>query len=322
MVLCLSCATAAQATTGGPSGDGSFCLERDGRRILYLSSQSGESGTLMAIDVATGQRSRLVECSQQDEERTRLLASCEPLQPVALSELGWTLRVSGQITPPPIPEEPPEDITLLRITCPQTLTVKKRSRVLGSVDFAVCCVGPGDSAPRTVRTTVYVAPGKRFALLQFSYLGNCYETGYQRTEFMLLRSVFGPAGSPAMATGAAPLEVPLAWPPIDYPAFYNTVGMQLYRRGDLWSAEPFFATAYQRSLPGKPHLLSLYNRAAALARLGVTDRALAALEELFAFEKERATYVRKVQADADFDSLREHKRLRELIAPNDAGGPL
>jgi tetratricopeptide (TPR) repeat protein len=321
----LLAALPAEATTGGSSSAGGFCLERGGKRILYVYSQGGESGCedLKAIELATGRDSVLLGCYQGQLERTKLLEGCQPLVPARLEELGLGAEIhqAGSPTYEVIRGGQPVLADDFSTRCPQALTLQRGTQRLSQWNFAPCCNSMySEETPPVAAMTAYALPGKPFLLLLLRHPGRCYESGYIQDESLLVPDAFGAQGAPRLQ-GKDP-RLTKTWalldlPALDLPRLYNEAGFSLYQKGHLAEAVGYFHRAYEQSLWGPRHLLALYNEAATLSRLGRTDEVLARLRLLLSYAAERERFRKKLAQDKDFASMRADPRLTALLKEKD-----
>lgn len=318
--------SAASATTGGSEYAGGFCLEPGGKRVLYGRGDSSEAGngtTIIAIELATGKSTQLVSGENYEEAELagpKAMEGCTPLVAAKLAELGiqaTTRTPRGGNEHAFDGKTLPQAEMFSRLMHPQILSLKSGIKTLASEPFGVCYLSTSPAV-----ATAFIAPGKTFALVAFTFRGLCYEGGYDAVKIFFLPNAVRSDAVKKLATRKPGEEVftsiPIEAPTVKLDRLLNDAGMALYRAGLPVEAAAYFEAAYLHSKSGKtPYLLAQFNRAAALATAGETEGALHEVAVLLSYRSEREKYRAKVRKDPDFKTLLGDDRLRALLADDD-----
>lgn len=236
------------ATSGGDSSVGGFCLAPDGRRILYVASEGGESGcndSIYSLDVSSGRSTVVMACEFDegaDKRRQKVLQGCTPLVATSPSTLGLgaTLRSRGGApTFTSLPDDP-RDSFLERATYPQRVELRRAGTVVGAHDLSSCLFS---SKPKVARLTLFVAPQQPFAVLTVTHPGSCSESGYLRDELVLFPRLFGARGAPAPRPSSREELVALKRPDVEFSDVLLSAAKQLERAKRHAAAEQYRQTA-------------------------------------------------------------------------------
>jgi len=208
-----------------------------------------------------------------------------------------------------------------RPRCGYELSLAQAGQGVVGAAIEPCC------GARELQVQGFPLPATTDLAVVVTFLGKCFESGYQTHTVAVARAVStaperiiraGRSGRiPTDDNGRPRGELRIDLPPFafDYGRLLGDAGFRAYQQGSYAVAIEYFDSAYERSRESIPDLEALFNLAATQSKVADTEAALMTLRRLLSFAGQRARFQKRVESDSDFDPMRDHPVFREVLVP-------